>query len=219
MGKAKKVILETIRIMFIAIAVTFVACFVGFIVLINFLPHDNDIKSNDAIAIAQYVYGYDKVYWLGANAEILGQDPESEPTPNTMRSHYSYYVVGEKAGKEVYLIIPSDPSLEKPFETSWAFDHSFMEIVEKFNEHGANYVAEETYGNNKKRINLINYDSAKNAMPQSNGNATGGGTFYERLDVKAIFSYDWTADGYRHNCIVTQEGGELKSYESVSAVS
>ncbi len=224
MGKAKKIVIETLRIACIAIAVLFVACFVGFVVLINFIPHENKLAYAQAITIAKSCYGCESILWVG---NIYGNAYGSGfvVLPNGERINYNrgaFYVIGEKEGRETCIVMPFNIQKEISIAT-WALDYSFKDIVEKFNERGAQYTAEKTldndyYGVKRNSIEVIvGEESITTAANYADMADTQ--TFYERLDVKAVFSYDWTADGYRHYCIVSQEGGELKSYESVTAVS
>lgn len=172
---------------------------------------DNDIKYDKAISIAKKDFGCEKILWIDTGAEILCT---GVPTVSKWRSHYVYYVVGEKDGEEIYILIPSDPELEKPIVTSWSLDYSFAQVVEKINECGAQYVAEvpdDYYNVKKDYIRLCKGDEI-NRLAKYYDVGDSEDSFYERLDVKAVFYYQWEDGEYIRNCIVTQESGELKAY-------
>lgn len=193
-------------VLILLVAFTLIAC-------------DNDLNYDEAIAIAKRDFGCEKVLWIDTYSGALNLNPGEEKMPVKMRSHYAYYIVGEKAGKEVYIMIPSDPTLEKAYATRWNLDYTFKQIVEKFNEHDANYKIEvpddyynvkrnyiEFIGGEERISRLATYYDVENAE-----------TFYERLDVKTVFSYSWQDDESLHDCIVFQIDGELLSYEKTRA--
>lgn len=178
-----------------------------------------DIKYDEAIRIAKKDFGCEKILWIEDNALILST---GEPTVVKMRSHYSFYVVGEKDGEEIYIVIPSTPELDEPYIATWALDYSFAQIVEKFNEYGAKYVADvpdDFYSTSfNDYIDLVVAEFMIKILADNYEVGADGDAFYERLDVKAAFYYRWQEDGFDHNCIVTQENGELKAYERVNAI-
>ena len=93
------------------------------------------------MAIAKKEFKLDKVLWVAYNGERLSAEPYDE-LYDKISGRYNYGVVGEKDGEEVFIIVPSHPKKFKPFITTWALEYSFTEIVEKFNECGAQYVAD-----------------------------------------------------------------------------
>ena len=209
------------KIAVIVISSALLVCIVGFIVFIAILPRDNDIKYNEAVALARKQFGLDKVLWIDAHASVFSSDPNAELTPSNMRSHYAYYVVGEKDGAEIYCVVPSNPLLEKPFLTTWNLDYTFSQIVEKFNEQGARYIADvpnDYYDREfSSYIRLLVGSDLNRGMIERYSIDGGYSAFYERLDVKAVFSYEWKDDdNITRRCIVAQENGELKAYVRVS---
>ncbi len=182
-----------------------------------------DIKYNEAIAIAKQDFGCEKVLWIQSGALILETKPGDEIPVYSLRSHYAFYVVGEKDGKEIYIVIPSNPNLDKPYTATWGLDYSFSQIVDKFNENGAQYVADvpgDYYSvKHSSYINLIvGSDTIRDFAEYYNVDGNYD-SFYECLDIKAVFEYRWEKDGKEYRCMVTQENGELKSYEKVQAIS
>ena len=182
-----------------------------------------DIKYNEAIAIAKQYFGCEKVLWIQSGALILETKPEEKIPVYSLRSHYAYYVIGEKDGKEIYIVIPSSPELDKPYTATWGLDYTFTQIVEKFNDFGAQYVADvpdDYYSVNRgSYINLIvNSDTIRDFAEYYNVNDNYD-SFYECLDVKAVFEYRWKVDGNEHRCMVAQENGELKAYKHGDAIS
>lgn len=181
-----------------------------------------DIKYNEAIAIAKQDFGCEKILWIQSGALILETKPEEEIPVYSLRSHYAYYIVGEKEGKEVYIVVPSNPDLDKPYTATWGLDYSFTQIVEKFNENEAQYVADvpdDYYSVNRDSyINLIvNRDTIRDFAEYYNVNDNYD-SFYECLDVKLVFEYRWEVEGNEHRCMVAQENGELKAYKKVEVI-
>ena len=185
----------------------------------------DNMKYNDAIAIAKTDFGCDKILWIDSYALMPSLDSyvlvqQKDESADKMRSPYAYYVVGEKAGEEIYIVIPSAAELEKSVITTWSLDYSFTQIVEKFNENGAQYIADvpdDYYSRQGSYIKLWNDEERINEL--SKYYFEGSDVLYERLDVKAFFEYKWEEDGYLHSCIVTQEDGELKSYKKREIIS
>ena len=202
-----------------AIFAPILICIVGFM-LIACTPQD--IKADDAIAIAKKDFGCDKVLWIDTDALIFDHEPGSELTTQyTLRSHYAYYVVGEKDGKEIYIIIPSNPKQEKPYIATWNLDYSFTQIVEKFNEHGARYVADvpdDYYSVSVNSYISIHVGQRINGLATHYEVGIDDDAFYESLDVKVVFEYIWEEEGNIHSCIVIQESGQLKSYENITEI-
>lgn len=174
-----------------------------------------DIKYDDAIAIAKKDFGCEKILWIDSGAEILST---GVPTENTSPAHYSFYVVGEKDGKEVYILIPSPPTVEKPHVSEWKFDYTFTQIVDKLNKCGARYVIQvpdDYYSAKRSSFAELLTGQKLNGIAGYYEVGCSDDEFYERLDVKAAFQYVWIADGNINSCIITQESGQLKSYTHV----
>lgn len=200
-------------IIIIAIFSTLAAIMVAvgvILIFLYFLPHEDDINRIQAIAIAKKDFGCDKVLWVNSNAVALSNEPENKLNDLVNRSHWVYFVVGEKDGVETYILIPSEPNRINPFVTAWVFDYSFSQIVDKFNECGAQYVYDPT--KDFDNMTAIAGSSLKK-LTGYDDDGVDGETFYERLDVKAVFHYYWYEDDILYNCIVTQESGELKAYK------
>lgn len=206
------------KIAVIVISSALLVCIIGFIVFIAILPRDNDIKYNEAVALARKQFGLDKVLWIDTHAGVFSRDPNAELTPSNMRSHYAYYVVGEKDGAEIYCVVPSNPLLEKPYLTTWNLKYTFSQIIDKFNEHGAGYVIDLSYNNSveySSRISIYVDEKTINGYAQDYDDIIVGenDNLYERLDIKVVFFYQWSNDDNKDfSCIVTQENGELKAY-------
>ncbi len=173
-----------------------------------------DINTSEAIKIAEKDFGCEKILWIDTGALLLSQEPGSEPQVYEFRSHYTYYVVGEKDGQEVYIIIPCSPEIEKPYLTTWCLDHTFSEVVDKFNENGANYIIavpqKDVYRN------FIKFEAGPEYIKEYAefyNVGCDGDEFYDRLDVKGVFTYQWSDGDAVRSCIVTQENGELKAYK------
>lgn len=181
---------------------------------------DKDIKADEAIAIAKNDFGCEKILWIKSNALILSQSPEDEPSVNTMRSHYSYYVVAEKDGNEIYLVIPSTPKLDKPYITTWCMDYSFKQIVHEFNKLGAQYVIDVPDDYYSAAGNYINIETVEDMITgyAKYHEVDDAETFYERLDVKAVFNYRRVDNDYIHDYMLAQIDGELKTYEQTQPV-
>ncbi|MCH5351825.1 MAG: hypothetical protein J1F39_07655 [Clostridiales bacterium] len=199
-------------VVFVCLASVFVLIF-GF----AFIACDRDIKYDDAVRIAKRDFKCDKVLWIASRSGLILREGFGDgDTVYRMRSHYAYYVVGEKEGTEVYIVIPSDPILEDPYTTTWGLNYTFTEIVERFNEHGASYVADvpdDYYSQTFDKY--ISLRSGKGLKGMTSYYDVGGDDdeFYERLDTKAVFEYSWEEEGYYYSVIVAQEDGELTSYE------
>lgn len=182
-------------------------------------PHEDEISYNQAIAIAKKDFGCDKILWINTNAAVLSGDPLDTLYEKLNRNKYEYYVVGEKDGEEIYIIVPDAPKRNKPFVTTWAFDYSFSQIVEKFNECGVQYVADvpdDYYSENLD--SHIKVDGEKDLIKRRASYYIDDvdvdlEMFYESLDVKALFLYEWDVGENRQGCIVVQENGELKAYK------
>lgn len=174
-----------------------------------------DLSYREAIEIAKKDFGCDKILWIQTNALVLETKPDEIPS---LRSHYSYYIVGEKNGKEIDIVVPSNPDLEEAYISTWGLDHSFTQIVEKFNDFGAHYIADvpddyDPAGRDRPIELFADRDTITHLAEYYNAD---GELLYDRLDLKAIFEYRWEADGVAHRCMVFQEGGELKAYESAA---
>lgn len=177
---------------------------------------DQDIKYDKAISIAKKDFGVEKILWIETGALILSVEPGDEKTPNKIRSNYAYYVVGEKDGEEIYIIVPSNPKQAEPYETTWSLDYTFKQIVEELNRLGAEYVIDvpddyysksfDSYIDIEKGENYINSLAEFYEVDEPE-------TFYERLDVKAVFDYRRIEDNIIHDYMVAQIAGELVSYE------
>lgn len=198
---------------------SFISVFLASVLLCVAVPMltacDPDIKTDEAIAIAKRDFGCEKILWIGdTNALMLCQTPGEDPPFWKIRSNYAYYVVGEKAGREIYLVIPSTPKLDAPYVTTWNLDYTFMQIVEKFNENGANYVADVPDNYYDYPFDYIEFVSTKDEIIRcANLCGLDAYEFYDRLDIKGIFYYQWM-EGYKmYACIITQESGELKAYK------
>lgn len=182
---------------------------------------DKDIKYDKAISIAKKDFGCEKILWIDTNALVLGVEPGSENTPNRMRSHYTFYVVGEKDGEEIYLVIPSNPKLEKPYESTWCFDFTFKQIVDEFNELGAGYVIDvpdDFYSKSHDNyLDIVVREEYINLMAK-NYEIDEPETFYERLDAKVVFSYRRVDNDIIYDYIVAQIDGELVSYEDTQVL-
>lgn len=181
-----------------------------------------DIKYNEAIVIAKQDFGCEKILWIQSGALILETKSEEKIPVYSLRSNYAYYVVGEKDGKETYIVVPSSPKLDKPYTAIWGLDYSFTEIVEKINDFDAQYIADvpdDYYSVNRgSYINLIvNRDTIRDFAEYYNVNDDYD-SFYECLDVKAVFEYRWKVDGNEHRCMVAQENGELKAYKKIEVI-
>lgn len=181
-----------------------------------------DIKYNEAIAIAKQDFGCDKILWIQSGALILETKPGEKIPVYSLRSNYAYYVVGEKDGEEMYIVVPSTPDLDKPYTTTWGLDYSFTQIVEKFNDFGAQYVAnvpDDYYSlKHSNYINLIvNTDTIRDFAEYYNVDDNYD-SFYECLDVKLVFEYRWEVEGNEYRCMVAQENGELKAYKKVEVI-
>lgn len=197
--KIKLSLLLMIMICFVCVALT--ACGTG-----------NNMKYNDAIAIAKKEFGCEKILWIVDSAMLY----KGEYEIIEYRSNLIYYVVGEKDGEEIYITVLSNIKQEKPFVTTWNLDYSFTQIVEKFNEYGANYVADvpdDYYSlGHDKYIDLL-YGIDLNGLASYYDVGGDDDVFYERLDVKVVFEYSWKIGETKHSCIITQENGELKVYK------
>lgn len=209
------------RLNTVIIAVT--AILTVLLVALSLAACDRDIKYNDAIKIAQKKFGCDKVLWIESTIALVLQEGHGDGDMiYRMRSHYTYYVVGEKDGEEIYIAIPSDPTLEDAYETTWGLSYSFKEIVERFNEHGAGYVADvpNDYYAAGGHSCFIQLRSAVNlnGLSEYYEMDCDDEEFYERLDIKAFFEYTWEEDGYLCRVIVAQENGALTSYERKTAL-
>ncbi len=206
------------KIAVIVVSFATIVLVVGFIVLISLLPHDDELNRDDAIKLAIKEYGLDKVLWIDAHASVFSSDPNAELTPSNLRSHYAYYIIGEKDGEEIYCVVPSNPLLEKPYLTTWNLKYTFSQIIDKFNEHGAGYVIDLSYNNSveySSRISIYMDEKTINGYAQDYDDIIVGenDNLYERLDIKVVFFYQWSNDDNKDfSCIVTQENGELKAY-------
>lgn len=198
-----------------AVVLTPILVCIGGLMLTACSPQD--IKYDEAMSIAKKDFGCEKILWI-TDSVALTNDPWDTIKDKINRAHYSFYVVGEKDGKEVYIIIPS-PQIEDPFVTTWALDYSFKQVVDKFNENGAQYVADVPDNYYSRQFSYIKLLEGEDQIKQlSNYYFDDSDALYKRLDVKAFFEYEWEADGNRYSCIVTQENGELKTYKQVRAL-
>lgn len=198
------------------VAAVIVLCVVGFVVYLYTLPLYKDIKYDRAIAIAKKEFKLEKVLWITDHPEILSSEPNDELYKKTSGS-YNYGIVGIKDGEEIFIIVPSNPKSKKPFITTWGLDYSFAQIAEKFNECSAQYVADvpdDYYSlGHSSYIQLSCDEPTLDAFAKIYiGNEID--ELYERLDINAVFEYRWKENGIRHDCMVTQEKGELKAYTS-----
>ena len=188
----------------------------------TFIACDRDIKYDDAVRIAKRNFKCDKVLWISSkSALILREGFGDGDSVYRMRSHYAYYVVGEKEGMEVYIVIPSDPILEDPYTTTWGLNYTFTEIVERFNEHGAQYVADvpdDYYSQTFDKYISLRAGISLKGMASYYDVGGDDDEFFERLDTKAVFEYSWEEDGYIKSVIVAQENGKLTSYERSTEV-
>lgn len=132
---------HNISIIVVSVITTIILAFVGFYVYSYVYSLNHDIKADRAVAIAKKEFKLDKVLWVAYHGERLSAESWDE-LYDKISGRYEYGIVGEKDGEEVYIIVPSHPKKYKPFITTWAPDYSFTEIVDKFNEMGAQYVAD-----------------------------------------------------------------------------
>ncbi|MCH5155348.1 MAG: hypothetical protein J1F69_01965 [Clostridiales bacterium] len=171
---------------------------------------DPDIKYDDAISIAKKKFGVEKLLWIGSPAV-----PSKEMPQKIGAWHYYYYVIGEKDGKEIYIVIPS-PQTEEAFVTTWSLDYTFKQIVEEFNKLGAGYVIDvpdDYYSKgHDSYIDIVVNENYINRLAEFY-EVDEPETFYERLDVKAVFGYRRVDDEYIHDYMVAQIDGKLVSYE------
>lgn len=193
-----------------------VACIVG-LSFVSCSP--KDLKYDDAIRIAKKDFGCEKILWIESHATALSAEPWDEIKEKIGGAHYEFFVVGEKDGKEVYILIPS-PQGKAPFVTTWALNYSFKQVVEKFNENGAQYVIDVPDDYYSKQFTFIDFRTgiSLNGLAEYYDVGCDDEAFCERLDVEAVFEYKWEEDGTRYSCIVTQENGELKSYKKVRGI-
>ena len=171
---------------------------------------DRDIKYYKAIAIAKKFFGFEKILWIGDRCVPY------EGMPQTMGAwHYLFYIVGKKDGEEVYLVIPS-PQTEEAFVPTWSLDYSFKQIVEEFNKLGANYVTDvpdDYYSKgHDSYIDIVVNENYINRLAEFY-EVDEPETFYERLDVKAVFDYRRIENDVIHDYLVAQIDGKLVSYE------
>lgn len=212
---------KILSIFLIIILILVVLCVGGTIaIIVIFSNKPSEAKYDDAIRVAKNDFGFEKILWVEhTNHTSLGTTEEYPDGYTPFR--YAYYVVGEKDGEELCLIVPSYFKEENSFILTWSLNYSFTQIVEKFNEQGANYVPDvpnDIYSTSfSNYISITENDHILNSFDNYRLNKLGIDNyddFYERLDVKAVFEYTWyDDDNARHYCIVTQENGELKSYE------
>lgn len=176
---------------------------------------NKDIKYDKAIVIAKLQFGVQKVLWI--SDDILDS---REPQVYRLRCHYAFYIVGEKDGKEIYVVVPSSPTVEKPFVTTWCLDYTFKQVVEEFNKLGANYVADvpdDYYSAIGSYIKIVGVEDGIDRIANAY-KIDEPETFYDRLDAKWVFSYRRTDDNIMHDYIVAQTNGELVSYAQATVL-
>lgn len=206
-------LVKRLKIVAAVILTPILVCIVG-LMLTACSPQD--IKYDKAISIAKKDFGCEKILWIGSSATVLSGDSWDKIKDKIGGTHYSFYVVGEKDGEEVYIIIPS-PQIKDPFITTWALGYSFKQVVEKFNENGAQYVIDVPDDYYSRQFTYIDLRAgiSLNGLAEYYDVGCDDEAFRERLDVEAVFEYIWEEDGNEYCCIVTQENGELKAYKKM----
>lgn len=99
----------------------------------------NENKSDDARKIAIEQFGFDDVWTIsaGTTESVLIQKDTSK---------YIWYVLGERDGEEVLLIVPAEKD-EDSYEVDWPFADSFVQIIGKLNAFvGEDICTEEKFG-------------------------------------------------------------------------
>ena len=162
---------------------------------------DHDIKYDRAMAIAKKEFKLDKILWITDNPLSLSTKSDDEFNVKNP-GRYEYGIVGEMNGEEVFIIVQSDTKRNKPFIATWGLDYSFTEIVEKFNELGAQYVADVP-----KDYYAAGIDSYIKYYPNENPS-----------DARVVFTYSRKDGKMRYNYYVTIEDGELKTDVSASQI-
>ncbi len=211
-------LIKRYKVAVIVISVVILMSVVGLVLLISILPRGQHIKSDKAISIARKKFGCDKILWIECTHDTADFIKAAHAEEKLRFGDYAYCIVGEKAGEELFIIVPADKDEYKNlYLATWPFDYSFTQIVEKFIELGASYDGEKF----DKYPSLISLNDNEDMIKRESEyycDVTGVNSdeFYARLDVKAIFSARWEIDYRSYNCIVAQENGELKAYVRVS---
>ena len=168
-------------------------------------------KSDKALEIAKKEYGLEKTLWVG-----YGSGNEPYFLRNTDLEH-AFYVIGINGGEEKFIAVPAHSSNIDPIELKWEFDHSFSEMISWLGEFGYKYsngfpnnsLPADNYGG----FGLQVLDS-EDIIKEANVPTALSDAFYDRLDVKVIFSFrNIIADDYFYDYYLTQEDGRLKLYE------
>ncbi len=202
-----------------SVVIIILIAFITFIVVMAVLWGNSDVKYDEAVVRAKREFGLDKVLWIDDSLAFVNEQ-DLESLDAKFYSKYAYFVIGEKENKEIYIMVSHNPK-EKPIIASWNLNYTFTQIVEKFNENGAEYVANvpnDYYDREfSSYIQLLVGSDLNRGMIERYSIDGGYSAFYERLDVKAVFSYEWKDDdNITRSCIVAQENGELKAYVRVS---
>ena len=194
------------------IATVILAPMLFLIVCLMLVACDPDIKYDEAIAIAKKDFGVEKVLWVAYTPALA----LSKDGPRVIGAwHYANCIVGEKDGEEIFIVIPS-PQTEESFIATWNLDYTFKQIVEEFNKLGAEYIIDVPDDYYSKRhdsyIDIVVKENNVNRLAEFY-EVDEPETFYERLDVKVVFTYRRLDDGIIHDYMVTQIDGKLVSCE------
>lgn len=201
-----------IAVIIVSVLIIILIALTTFIIVVAVLWRDDDVRRDKAISIAEKEFGCERVLWIcyTNGSDFIDRASNRE---NVDLGKYAFCVVGQKAGEEIFIIIPADYKRDKPYIATWPFDYSFTQIAEKFIELGAPY-DEEKFDKYPNMIELEDKEDMIKRKSEYYRDVTGvsSDVFYARLDIKALFSAQWERDNRSYSCIVTQENGELKAY-------
>ncbi len=223
-----------LMIFFIILGVAVLLFIVALILIINFTPRDMFIRESEAEKIAKREFGCERILWavdtqitlgssdpLGENDYFGGNDFLRKTCPNPYKEYkeyyyfdpYVYFIVGEKNGEEIYLLIPADCDRYKPMVAKWPFVASFKEIVKMLHETGINYDVDDK----DRWFGLYDREEEIKREAKSYDDVIEDAeNLYDRLDVKALLTYSWKENDLDYLCWISQENGEIKIYKSLA---
>ncbi|MCI8369171.1 MAG: hypothetical protein HFJ81_06035 [Clostridia bacterium] len=85
----------------------------------------NENRDDDAYKIAVKQFGFEEVWVVssGTTSSVLMEE---------MVSRYLIYVLGEKEGREIMIIVPALKK-DKSYEVKWPLKYSFKQTIDKYN--------------------------------------------------------------------------------------
>lgn len=181
------------------------------IVMISIYP--KEYKWESAGNLIKRKLDIDRVIWFDHG--FGRHDSNIDTDFNTSRG--CNIIVGYKDGEEIAAIFPHCPRKgDKPKQIDWMFDISFTEMTERMTAAGVSYIIDRTKDiyslevSDGYALRIVDNNYSINEKARLCG--LDGEELLQRLDVGAVFSYNYKDNETSYKCLITQENHEFKVY-------